>query len=54
MLRNTPGVGASSYHPTPKPSPLVASAPSLECKLWSIIELAGEYSALSSKIGEPE
>jgi hypothetical protein len=38
MLRNTPGTGAASYQPTPNPSPLVVSAPSLECMLWSISE----------------
>jgi hypothetical protein len=41
MLRNTPGTGAASYQPTPKPSPFVVSAPSLECRLWSISEWAG-------------
>ena len=41
MLWNTPGTGAASYQPMPKPSPLVVSAPSLECRLWSISEWAG-------------
>ena len=41
MLRNTPGAGAASYQPMPKPSPFVVSAPSLECRLWSISEWAG-------------
>ena len=37
----TPGVGAASYQPTPNPSPFVVSAPSLECRLWSISEWTG-------------
>ena len=32
-LRNTPGVTSVTYQPRPKPSPLVASAPSREWKL---------------------
>ena len=34
-------IGLSPYHPTPKPSPFVVSAPSVECRLWSINEWAG-------------
>ena len=33
--------GAASYQPIPNPSPFVVSAPSLECKLWSISEWTG-------------
>src|SRR4051794_31324215 len=36
-LRNTPGPSPTPYQPTPKPSPLVGSAPSRECRLWSMI-----------------
>jgi len=38
MLPNRPGAGIASYHPIPKPSPSVASAPSFERRLWSINE----------------
>ena len=31
----------SPYQPTPKPSPFVVSAPSRECRLWSIREWVG-------------
>jgi hypothetical protein len=48
-----PGDGAASYQPTPKPSPLVVSAPSRECRLWSISEWTGVYSTCVSRIGEP-
>jgi hypothetical protein len=41
MLRKTPGAGVASYQPIPNPSPFVVSAPSLECKLWSISEWTG-------------
>ena len=41
VLWKTPGVGLSPYQPTPKPSPFVVSAPSRECRLWSIREWAG-------------
>src|SRR3954470_13917613 len=54
VLWKTPGVGGAAYHPTPNPSPFVVSAPSRECRLWSISECAGEYSASRRRIGEPE
>jgi len=38
QVEQTPGTGVASYQPTPNPSPLVVSAPSLECRLWSISE----------------
>ena len=41
MLRKTPGVSCSPYQPTPKPSPLVVSAPSCEWRLWTISECFG-------------
>jgi hypothetical protein len=41
MLWNKPGVGPSSYHPIPNPSPLVVSAPSREWRLWSMSEWDG-------------
>src|SRR4051812_2092314 len=34
-LRYTPGPSPRPYHPTPKPSPFVVSAPRRECRLWS-------------------
>jgi hypothetical protein len=48
-----PGAGAASYQPTPNPSPLVVSAPSRECRLWSISECTGVYSTWVSRTGEP-
>ena len=39
--RKTAGVAPAPYQPTPKPSPLVVSAPSRECRLWSMSECAG-------------
>jgi hypothetical protein len=41
MLRKTPGSSPTPYQPIPKPSPLVVSAPSRECRLWSISEWLG-------------
>ena len=41
----------SSYQPTPKPSPFVVVAPSLECRLWSIRERSRLRSSSSSRIG---
>ena len=38
MLWKTPGVSGAPYQPTPNPSPLVGSAPSRECRLWSTNE----------------
>ena len=32
------GVSGAPYQPTPNPSPLVGSAPSRECRLWSTSE----------------
>ena len=34
VLWKTPGVAPVPYQPKPKPSPLVGSAPSRECRLW--------------------
>jgi hypothetical protein len=53
MLRNTPVTGPVSYQPTPNPSPLVVSAPSRECRLWSISDWTGVYSTCVSRTGEP-
>ena len=41
MLWKTAGVSAPPYQPIPKPSPFVVSAPSAECRLWSISECVG-------------
>src|SRR4029453_9024716 len=38
----------------PKPSPLVSSAPSRECRLWTISEFCRPYRSSSSRTGEPE
>jgi hypothetical protein len=54
MLWKTPGTWLEPYQPRPKPSPFVGSAPRRECRLWSISELPGVYSASLSRIGEPE
>ena len=40
-LWKSPGVGSPSYQPMPKPSPFVGSAPSSECRLWSMSEWTG-------------
>jgi hypothetical protein len=40
-LWNTAGVLPLPYHPMPTPSPLVVSAPSRECRLWSMSEWVG-------------
>ena len=37
----TAGMLPAPYHATPNPSPFVVSAPSFECRLWSISECAG-------------
>jgi hypothetical protein len=39
--RKTPGVGWAPYQPTPKPSPLVVSAPRREWRLCTISEYLG-------------
>ena len=49
----TPGVGWAPYQPTPKPSPLVVSAPSVECRLCTISECLGLYSSSSSRTESP-
>src|SRR3954467_9081073 len=54
MLRNTPGVSRSPYHPTPKPSPFVVSAPSCKCRLCTTSEFLGLYSSSSMRTGAPE
>ena len=54
VLRNTPGVSPVPYHPTPKPSPFVVSAPSCECRLCTTSEFFGLYSRSSSSTGAPE
>src|SRR5947209_18368683 len=55
VLRKIPGVAETPYQPTPKPSPLVVSAPSRECRLWSISECAGANRASSRRTSaEPE
>ena len=36
-----PGAFAPPYQPIPNPSPFVSSAPSCECRLWSISEFFG-------------
>ena len=54
VLRNTPGVSLVPYHPTPKPSPFVVSAPSCECRLCMTSEFLGLYSRSSSSTGAPE
>ena len=38
VLWKSPGVSGAPYQPTPKPSPLVGSAPSLELRLWPTSE----------------
>ena len=48
-----PGDSTASYQPTPKPSPLVVSAPSRECSLWSISKRTGVYSTCMSRMGSP-
>ena len=53
-LWKTPGVSPMPYQPIPKPSPLVVSAPSCECRLCTIRECCGLYSSSSISIGEPE
>ena len=40
-LLKSAGVSLSPYQPTPKPSPLVVSTPSRECRLWSTRECRG-------------
>src|SRR5881275_2695887 len=54
VLRKTPGVGGAPYQPTPKPSPLVGSAPSRECRLWPTSELGPSYRACVRRMGDPE
>jgi hypothetical protein len=54
ILWKTPGVSPAPHQPIPKPSPFVVSAPSRECRLWSMSECAGAYSASWRRIGEPE
>src|SRR5215217_4140063 len=49
MLWKTPGVS-----PRPYQSPFVVSAPSRECRLWSISECFGLKSSSSRSTGEPE
>ena len=38
---NVPGVSPIPYHPIPKPSPFVVSAPSVEWRLWTMSECLG-------------
>ncbi len=54
MLWNTPGVSPTPYQPSPKPSPFVVSAPSVEWRLWSMRECLGLRSSSSSSTGDPE
>src|SRR6478672_3808228 len=54
MLRKTAGVGSSPYQPMPNPSPFVSSAPSCECRLWTISECSGSYNSCRSTSGDPE
>jgi hypothetical protein len=54
VLRNTPGFGWDEYHPTPKPSPFVVSAPKRECLLCTTSELVGLKRRSSKLTGEPE
>src|SRR5688572_19751241 len=54
VLRNTPGVSPVPYHPTPKPSPLVVSAPSRECRLCTTREFFGLNNRSSRSTGAPE
>ena len=54
MLRKTAGTSPSPYQPTPNPSPLVGSAPSVECMLCTINECSGLYSRSLRSTGAPE
>src|ERR1700712_1774983 len=49
----TPGPSPVPYQPTPKPSPLVVSAPSRECRLWSIRPCLLLNSSSSIRMGLP-
>ena len=53
-LWNTPGSTPVPYHPTPKPSPFVVSAPIRECRLWSTSPCSGLNSRSSSSTGCPD
>src|SRR3954463_748895 len=48
-LGKPPGGPPTPYQPTPNPSPFVVSAPSRECRLWSI-NPCGELNSSSSMI----
>src|SRR3954453_22121062 len=54
VLWKTPGVDGAPYQPTPKPSPLVGSAPSREWRLWLTGELGPSERAWVRRVGEPE
>src|SRR4029077_11365478 len=51
VLLKLPGSPEAEYHPMPKPSPFVGSAPMRELRLCSIRECCGPYSTLSMRTG---
>ena len=53
MLRKTPGLGVLVIPADTESVAVGRLGAQLECRLWSISECAGEYSASFSKTGEP-